>query len=135
MKAQDPLSPPDAARRRFTLVQIGVLGAFAATMIAIGQIMPRIETPALRWVIAALPLALLLYWAWAFFGMIRDDDEMMQRIHLRAVALGAGLVLLAATLWGILEKLMDVPGLPSFLLLPAFALLYSFAFWRAKEGG
>jgi len=125
-----PLSTPDAARRRFMVIQMVVLAAFAVVMIATATIMQRIDSPTHRWLYAAGPVAILILWAWEFFRMIRRDDEMMQVIHLRAVALSAGLVLLAASLWGILERLLQAPGLPNFLLLPAFAVVYSVAIIR-----
>lgn len=119
-----PLSAPDAARRRYLFSQTAILVGFAAVMWAANTLLPRVTVPWQRWLFAAGPVALLVLWAWAFFRMIRADDEMMQVVHLRAVALGAGLVLLAASLWDVVVRLLGAPALPTFLLLPVFALVY-----------
>lgn len=125
---QTKLSPPDAAMRRFLIVQFAVLGAFAAVMMATSAVIPRAEMAWQRWLFAAGPVSLLLLWAWEFFRVIRAQDEMMQTIHLRTVAIAAGLVLLGASLWGIPERLLDAPELPASLLLPIFAFVYG-AVW------
>lgn len=122
-----PQSAPDAARRRFVLAQTAILVGFAAVMVATTIILRRVDVPWQRWLFAGGPVALLILWAWEFFRMIRADDEMMQAVHLRAVALSAGLVLLAASLWDVLVRLLAVPAAPAFLLLPAFALVYGLA--------
>jgi putative oxidoreductase len=131
--SQAKLSPPDAAMRRFLIVQFLVLGAFAGVMMATSAVIPRAELPWQRWLFVAGPVALLLLWAWEFFSMIRAQDEMMQSIHLRLVAIAAGLVLLGASLWGIPERLLDAPELPASLLLPIFALVYGAA-WKISGG-
>jgi hypothetical protein len=113
--------------RRFLIVQFAVLGAFAGVMMATSEVIPRVELTWQRWLFAAGPVSLLLLWAWEFFSMIRAQDEMMQTIHLRLVAIAAGLVLLGASLWGIPERLLDAPELPASLLLPIFALVYGAA--------
>lgn len=119
------LSPPDAAMRRFRIVQFALLAGFAAVMLATGAVIPTAPMAWQRWLFAAGPVALLLVWAWEFFRVIHAQDEMMQALHLRTIAAAAGLVLLAASLWGIPERLLDAPELPAFLLLPLFAVVYS----------
>jgi len=122
------LSPPDQAMRRFRTLQFALLVAFVAVMLATNAVLPRTQLPWQRWLFAAGPTSLLLLWAWEFFRAIRAQDEMMQAIQLRAVAVAAGLVLLGASLWGIPERLLGAPQLPAFLLLPLFALVYG-AIW------
>jgi ABC-type Mn2+/Zn2+ transport system permease subunit len=116
------LSSPDAARRRFAFRQGGIMVAFALSVFAATLWVPRSEL--LHWLVIAAPLALLALWAWEFFKSVRDDDEMMQALALRAISFSALLVLLLATMWGLLEVLVGAPHLPSFLLLPAFAATY-----------
>ena len=86
-----------------------------------------------RWLFAAGPVALLLVWAWEFFRVIRAQDEMMQAIHIRTIAIAAGLVLLGASLWGIPERLLGAPQLPAFLLLPIFAVTHGIV-WTMSGG-
>ena len=131
--SQTKLSPPEAAMRRSLLVQCAVLGAFAAVMMATNAVIPRAPLPWQRWLFAAGPVSLLLLWAWEFFRVIRTQDEMMQAIQIRTIAIAAGLVLLGASLWGIPERLLDAPELPAFLLLPIFALVYSLTWAMTGE--
>jgi len=121
------MSPPDAAMRRFLIVQFVVLGAFALVMLAVEAAIPSVQPPWRRWLFAAGPVALLLLWAWEFFRVIHAQDEMLQALHMRTVAAAAGLVLLGASLWGIPERLLGAPELPAFLLLPLFAVVYGIA--------
>ena len=132
--SQTKLSPPDAAMRRFLIVQFLVLGAFAAVMMATSAVIPRAEAAWQRWLFVVGPVSLLLVWAWEFFRVIRVQDEMMQAIHLRTIAIAAGLVLLAASLWGIPERLLDAPELPASMLLPIFAFVYG-AIWTVTGAG
>jgi putative oxidoreductase len=118
------LSPPDAARRRSLIVQAGMIVAFAVVMYGAGALLPRVAGAPLRWLIAAGPVAVLAVWAWELFRMIRDDDEMMQAYHLRVVAISGMLVLLGGTMWGVLERLLGVPLLPAYLLLPVWAIVF-----------
>jgi hypothetical protein len=119
--------------RRFRFVQLALLGGFAAVMIATQAVIPTAPMAWQRWLFAAGPVSLLLVWAWEFYRVIHAQDEMMQAMHLRTIAASAGLVLLAASLWGIPERMLDAPELPAFLLLPLFAVVYS-AIW-AMTGG
>lgn len=124
---QTKLSPPEKAMRRFLFVQFAVLGAFAGVMLATYAVLPRAQLPWQRWLFAAGPVALLMLWAWEFFRAICAQDEMMQALQLRTIALACGLVLLGASLWGIPERLLGAPQLPAFLLLPLFAVVYAIA--------
>src|SRR5688572_28722565 len=116
------LSPPDAARRRFNFVHTVVMLAFAVSIFVAVRFAPG-APPALRWGLVALPNVLLTLAAWEFVRMVRNDDEMMQLLYLRAISISAGLVIVAGTIWGLIEVLIDVPGFPAFLLGPAFAAI------------
>jgi hypothetical protein len=118
------LSGPDAARRRYFVVQIAIAAAFALAIIAADTFMSRTQGEPQRWLLAAAPVGVLVLWAREFFRVIRDDDEMMQALYLRGIAISGMLVLFGGTTWGMLERLLGVPTFPGFLLLPAFAALY-----------
>ncbi len=118
------LSTPDAARRRFHIRQWAIMAAFAFAVIAAVVWAPRIAEAWLRWPVVMAPVALLALWGWEFFKIIRDDDEMMGLFQLRVTAFSAVLVLLGATMWGMLETLVRAPALPPFLLLPLFAIVH-----------
>lgn len=127
MMASRPGNAPDVARRRFVAVQSGLAAAFTIAMLAAGTFISRVDQTVYRWLLALIPILLLVAWAWRFLEMIRADDERMQAIHFRAIALGAGLVVLAVSLWGIFERLIGAPAIPAFFQLPAFAMIYGWA--------
>lgn len=121
------LSGPDAARRRYMVVQLAIAITFALTIIAAGVLMPHAQGELQRWLVTSAPVGVLVLWAWALFRVISHDDEMMQAFHLRLIAISAMLVVFAGTAWGIVERLLAAPPLPAFLLLPAFAVVYGVA--------
>lgn len=118
------LSGPDLARRRYAVSQTVIAVAFAVAMLGATSLISRAEGEMWSWCIAALPLVTLGVWAREFYRLIRDGDEMMRTDLLRLTAISGLFVLFAATAWGILERLLGWPALPSFLLLPAFAACY-----------
>src|SRR5690606_32939624 len=97
-------SPPDAARHRFAFRQGAIMLAFGLAVVAATRSVP--PSPVLHWLLVALPIALLALWAWEFFKVVRADDEMMQALALRAISFSGVLVLLLATMWGMLEMLV-----------------------------
>jgi len=124
----------DKARQRFLLAQAGIILALAVVVVAAKFAILRVDEVALQWLLSVGPIALLALWGWEFFRLVNNDDEMMQAIQFRAISLSAMVVLLAATMWGVLERLMDAPQFPLFLLLPAFALTYGLVWaWLSKR--
>lgn len=132
--AKTPLSPPDAALRRFRIVHAFYLSAFTVVMLLSKEVLPRIAAPWGRWLFALAPVVLLALWAWEFARMIRASDERQQALYLRALALGFGVVLLAATLWDVMARMGGAPTVPVFLLLPASVLVYGIAHARMAPG-
>lgn len=126
---------PDAARRRYFVIQSVLALAFAGVIVATSFAVPRAESVAAKWLLSAGPIALLTLWAWEFFRIVKNEDEMLQGLHLRTIALSAGLVLVGATMWGVLERLLALPAFPLFLLLPAFAFLYGVVWMVMRSRG
>ena len=129
-----PLSPPDAALRRFRIVHALYLSAFTVVMVFSRGILPQLPAPWGRWIFALAPVVLLALWAFEFARMIRKSDERQQALYLRALALGFGIVLLAATLWDVMARMAGAPTVPVFLLLPASVLVYGIAHSRMAPG-
>ncbi len=118
-------SGPDAARTRFIRLQALLMTLFAVTLAA-GALLTRATGHGeARIAAVVLPTVILILWGGAFARMIRREDEMMHLLQLRAVSIGGGLVLFLASLWGLFEEMLDAPQLPGYLLLPAFAVVYS----------
>lgn len=124
MNSHGKRSAPDAARQRFVTVQTIILVGFVLALLGAHYTIQRVDGQMVQWLLAAVPLAMLMLWAWEFLWVVKNDDEMMRALQLRVIALSAMLVLLGGTMWGVLERLVGVPALPGFLLLPAFALIY-----------
>ena len=118
------MSKPDAATRRFIAIHLVLCAVFAVAMFATVAALDRVEDPAVRWLVAAVPLVVLAAWAWALVKLVHVADEMMQQLQLRAAAIGGAAIILLLTGWGILEQLMPVPDFPLFLAGPAFAMTY-----------
>lgn len=118
------LSGPDAARRRYAVIQTAIALAFAVAMLGADALISRTGDQVWRWSVSALPLAVLGLWAREFYRLVRAGDEMMRADYLRRAAISGLVVLFVATAWGMLERLLGTPALPGFLLLPAFAVCY-----------
>src|SRR5215469_5291888 len=114
-----PLSPPDAAFRRYQIAHACFLSAFTVAMLFTKIVLPRVTLAWERWLFVIVPAVLLALWAWEFARMIRTSDERQQYLHLRALAFGFGLVLVAATLWDVVARFQGEPRPPVFLILPA----------------
>lgn len=118
------MSKPEAATRRLVVVHLALCLAFAVAVIAAVAVLDRAEDPAVRWLVAAVPLAVLAAWAWALVKLVRVADEMIQQLQLRAAAIAGAAIVLLLTGWGTLDQMMPVPHFPLFLTGPAFAATY-----------
>lgn len=118
------LSPPDAARRRYAARQGFIMMAFGLAVAGAAAALRHVEEPSLRWLLAAVPVGVLVLWGWQYYRAVRDDDEMMRAFYYRTAAISGVLVLLGGTMWGLLEKLLGIPPLWTFLLLPIFAVVH-----------
>lgn len=125
MNQREKLSEPDAAHASFVRRQAVLMVLFALAIVGAFYVVGATNLRTVRWVATAVPVAVLVLWGVAFVRMIRAEDEMLQMAHLRAVAIGGGLVLFTGTVWGLFERLLATPPYPAFLLLPAFAIIYS----------
>lgn len=119
------MSGPDAARMRFVRRQTVLMTLFAVSIVAGVFLTRAADQVESRIAATVIPTTILIVWGRAFARMIRGEDEMMHLLQLRAVAIGGGLVLFVASLWGLFEELLGAPRFPGFLLLPAFAVAYS----------
>ncbi len=112
---------------RFILRQTLVILAYVLSLVLALHWLDHTTHPVLRIALVALPALALAGWAWIFAAMIQASDEMMRALRIRAIALGAGAVLVLATIWGLFARLLGLPEFPGFLLLPGFALVYGAA--------
>jgi hypothetical protein len=64
---------------------------------------------------------------WAHWRLMRELDEFLRMIQVKAVLIGLAVVLAIASGWGWLELYADVPALPVFWLTPIFCVAYGIA--------
>ncbi len=76
--------------------------------------------------IAAIAAAVAVLAAWFVF-YIRwhlSFDEFERTLELQAIALAAGIVIVAASGWGLAEMILDAPAAPIVFVAPAFSTVY-----------
>jgi hypothetical protein len=76
-------------------------------------------------VLALLPIAALLSMFWVQWRYMRDLDEYLRQVHVKALLFGAAVALGVGTGWGFLELFVDAPALPVYWLNPLFWVAYS----------
>jgi hypothetical protein len=77
--------------------------------------------------VAAVIAATLVLAAW-FFVYVRwhlTHDEFERTLELQAVAMAAGVTIVAATAAGLFEMILGTPGLPIVFVAPAFSVIYT----------
>jgi Na+/H+-translocating membrane pyrophosphatase len=69
--------------------------------------------------IALLPGVGMVAMIWAIGRLLVElDDEFLKMLEIRKALAATGVVLVVASVWGILELYTDVPRLPVFLIFP-----------------
>ena len=104
----DEVSP--AAQRRYLRKMVpAMLGYIAAVFLSI-WLLKRVDAPALRALIALLPVPAIALAMRAIVHRIRDADELQRRIEVEAVSLAAAFVSLGYLSAGFLQraKVIDV---------------------------
>jgi hypothetical protein len=130
----EPVSPPDAARNRFMIVHAALALLFVIAMLFGAGVISTDSSLAARMAATAAPAAVLTVWAWEFARMVIHADEMMRAIHLRAIAVAAGVVLFGVSLWHLFAVMLGLPEFSQTFLLPAFAVIYSLAMGAQRQG-
>ncbi|MBI1264782.1 MAG: hypothetical protein GC187_08620 [Alphaproteobacteria bacterium] len=106
---------PPSARRRYIWRSMGVLGAVMAGVLALVVLTP--DEGIWPILIAALVVSGLAFGVYEFVVLMRALDELQQRIHMMALAIGCGgtvmiitaLALVAVVLqWGSVEPLFAI---------------------------
>ena len=119
-------STPNLRRRylrEFTPAMIGyVVGLFVSLWL-----LKRVEEPALRALVALLPVAPVVLVVRALVRYIRDADELQRRIELESVSLATAMVSMLYLAGGFLQmaKVIDIPsGVAMFWVFPLVCLAY-----------
>ena len=71
--------------------------------------------------------ALLVAAFWVHWRFIMEIDEFLRSIQIGSVMAGLTVIISIASIWGFLERALDVPALPIFYLNPIYWAAYSLA--------
>lgn len=122
------LPTPERARLRFQTVHVILVVVFVLCFAFVAPLASETDKVILSLAYAATPVFALAVLVAEFIRMIVMSDEMERRDHITASAAAAGALVVAATLWSVLQT--GFPGLAAlegWVLLPAFAGLYALA--------
>lgn len=99
-------------QRRYTRHMLIGMTAYVGLLIASLVLLRSVEAPALRALIALLPVAPIAFVLRAMVHFIRGVDELQQRIELEAVCIAAALVSFGYMTAGFLQaaRVIDVPA-------------------------
>jgi len=106
----DEVSP--AVRRRYLREILPAMVGYIAAVFLSVWLLKRVDAPALRALIALLPVPAIALAMRAIVHRIRDADELQRRIEVEAVSIAAAFVSLAYLAAGFLQraKVIDVPS-------------------------
>jgi lipopolysaccharide export LptBFGC system permease protein LptF len=99
-------------RRRYLRQMVPAMMGYVAAVFVSIWLLGRVEAPALRALIALLPVPGIALAMRAIVLRIRDADELQRRIELEAVSIAAAFVSLGYLAAGFLQraKVIDVPS-------------------------
>lgn len=124
----DTASP--ALRRRYTRELMLAMAGYVLLLFASAWLLKRVEEPALRALLALLPVPPIALALRAMVRYIRDTDEMQQRIELEAVCIATALVSLLYMAGGFLQiaGVIDLrAGVAMIWVFPLVCLSYGLA--------
>ncbi|WP_337243514.1 hypothetical protein [Luteimonas sp. gir] len=124
------MDAPPALRRRYTRDMTVGMVSYMALVFASLLLLRTVEAPALRALIALLPVAPIALLMRAMLRFIRGVDELQQRIELEAICIAAALVSFGYMTGGFLQaaQVIDVPASAAMLwVFPLVCGLYGIA--------
>ena len=127
---------PPAARRRYIRRSLAMLAVFLVVVVLHGAAAgawPQAEQ-ALHLGLAVLAGAFLFAGAWELAALVRSLDELQQRVHLIAMALGYGGTFLLVVWWGMVSVLTGWPALnPAVAIVLGVSAHYIALFFTARR--
>jgi hypothetical protein len=121
---------PTGLRRRYTRELMLAMAGYVLVLFASITLLRHIDAPALRALVALLPVPPIALALRAMVRYIRDIDEMQQRIELEAVSLATAFVSLLYMSAGFLQaaRVIDVPAAAALIwLFPLVCFTYGLA--------
>ncbi|ASR43080.1 hypothetical protein BEN78_06485 [Xanthomonas citri pv. mangiferaeindicae] len=124
------MDAPPALRRRYIRDMTVGMVSYVVLLFASLLLLRAVETPALRALIALLPVAPIALLMRAMLRFIRGVDELQQRIELEAICIATALVSFGYMTGGFLQaaEVIDVPASAAMLwVFPLVCGLYGIA--------
>jgi hypothetical protein len=101
---------------------------YFAVLSASVSLLRNLETPKVWQVIISLvPAVPVVFIVIILMSMLKDGDELQQRIHLYSITFSAALTGLLTFSYGLLENI-GLPKLPTFAILPMLFVLWGVGF-------
>ncbi len=126
------------AKKRYFRIFTPAMAIYFVSFLAIAWFAGHVlYDPLLISAMALVPIIALLAMFWAHMRLIREIDEYLRSIQIRAVFVGLSVVLVVATGWGVLELLADTPRLAIFWINPIYWIAYGLAtaYFTKRETG
>jgi hypothetical protein len=122
---------PAVLRKRYTREMAIAMGAYVVVLFFSVWLLKRLDlAPAVRALVALLPLPPIAFALRAIVRYIRDVDEMQQRIELEAVSIATAFVSLVYMAGGFLQaaKVVDLPASAAMIwMFPLVCFSYGLA--------
>ena len=121
---------PAALRRRYMREFSWAMGGYMVLLFLSMWLLKRVDEPALRALVALLPVPPIALVLRAIIRYIRDADELQRQIELEAVSFATALVSMLYMSGGFLQlaKVIDVPsGVAMIWVFPLVCMVYGFA--------
>ncbi len=118
-----------AIDKRYLREVLIAMTAYTIIMLTIWPMVDTTKSHVLRIVIALLPVIPILFVMRALVRYILDADELVQRLHLEALAISAGVVGIASLVGGFLAaaEVIKIDGVILFWVFPALAGTFGLA--------
>jgi len=121
------MTQEQASRRYFSVLIpatiVFVAASYGITLADNAAILP----PWALYAVAIVPIAALLGMFWAHWRYMREIDEFLRSIQVKAAFAGLVIVLTIASGWGYLEFYAEVAPLSIYWLNPLYWIVYSIA--------
>ena len=118
-----------AIDKRYVREFFTAMTAYVIIMLTIWPLVRTTESHALRVFIALIPVIPILFVIRALVRYILDADELVQRLHLEALAISAGVVAVASLVGGFLAaaELIRIDGAILLWVFPAISVVFGIA--------
>lgn len=128
----------EQAARRFYVSLAIAMSIFLGGSLGVAWLDKHADLPVMATVaLAVVPMVALLSMFWLHWRFVREIDEFLRQIQIKALLSASAAAMAIASGWGYLENYVDAPALPIFYLNPIFWLAYGIAvgiFTRRETG-